>query len=66
MIREEILKKIDDSLESKILNLANLHITDDEIVEIMEYAKEKQADFKIINLKNNVLSDAGAIKLKDL
>lgn len=66
MIREDILKKIDDCIESKILNLANLHISDDEIVEVMQYAREKKSDISFINLKNNKLTDVGALKLRDI
>ncbi len=66
MIRKDILQKIKDCVDSKILNLANMQITDNEIPEIMDYTLKLQPNITIINLKNNRLGDAGAIELSNV
>ncbi|MDP1602613.1 MAG: hypothetical protein Q8M03_05055 [Legionella sp.] len=62
-MRSDLLKKINDTNNPGIINLANMAIKDDEISEIMENLKLSQPGLSVLDLDNNQLSDDGALIL---
>ncbi|MDF1678506.1 MAG: hypothetical protein P1U32_07425 [Legionellaceae bacterium] len=64
-MREAIQTAIDNCVETKVLNLQNMQITDDEVADIIEAAKQRQPELTVINLKNNQLEDTGAVALSE-
>ena len=59
-MRAEILAKITENEHLSHVPLANMHIMDDEILEIFDIIHKLQANAAFINLDNNNLSDIGA------
>ncbi|CEG57276.1 hypothetical protein [Legionella fallonii] len=64
-MRQKILSKITESINSSQVNLANINITDDEIKEVMDKIQEINPDASRFDLDNNALSDKGALILSE-
>lgn len=63
-MRAEIINQIGKSIDSRLANLANCEIADEEILEILKMIKKIQPKISEINLDNNKLTDQCAIILE--
>ncbi|MBI2785165.1 MAG: hypothetical protein HYX60_02185 [Legionella longbeachae] len=64
-MRPELLEKITKNKSPTQVNLANMKITDDEILEIIKIIQQIKPNTCEINLDNNSISDTGAIILSN-
>ena len=62
-MRIEIMDKINSNKNLVNVNLANMHINDDEISEILETIQRLQPNASSIDLDNNDIGDKGAVIL---
>lgn len=63
-MKPEIINQIGKCVDSRLANLANCEIVDEEILEILNLIKKIQPKISEINLDNNKLTDQCAIILE--